>query len=69
MVPTQLHPNGLAQLAGFFGLCQEKGVVLTLGLFSCFFHMRAVDKHACFFTLQKVRGSERLFLDSLLKVE
>ena len=40
LAPAQLHPNGWAQLAGFFVLCQERGFPPTADLlftFYCFF--------------------------------
>jgi len=37
IVPAQIHPNGWAQVVGFFILCHKKDVVPSLHLLCCFY--------------------------------
>ena len=59
----QLHPNGWAQLVGFFVICRKNNINPTVDFLYCLFHLRLVKERYHMYTLQRVR-EDRLFYES-----
>ncbi|XP_052191629.1 uncharacterized protein LOC127800829 [Diospyros lotus] len=69
LAPAQIHPNGWLILVAFSILCQQRGVMASSELFSCFYSLRGVDQRVNFYSFQRVSGVEKLFVDSPSKVD
>lgn len=61
LAPAQLHPNGWAQLTGFFVLCHKRGVSPTVDLLISFYRFRLGQSRYHLYTLYRERVKDRLF--------
>ena len=52
LAPGQLHPNGWAQIGGFFVICHENDINPTVDFLYCLFHLRLVKERYGMYTLQ-----------------
>ena len=69
LAPSQLHPNGCAELVDFFVHCREKELVPLVDFLYCFFHLHLVKKHYRLYTFQCTSVEDSLFYDSSPKVD